>query len=273
MHCYNSSMPLRYATLLTVAIALFPLSSHAAAGFAPQSLFVSKESPAAGEEILIHATVFNSESKSVNGSVEFAVDGDPIGSQEFELATGEAKIISTKWKATSGEHQFNAYIDGTPEIKLTTSSSVKVTVRDEPVSQVQQLAGALSGGISSVIASSSPAVQSVANTIYAKTESWREAGLAYLSDALKDATTSPAIIARSSGATSTVSQGAVLGTSTVPKGAEPSDSSLFSGVRSATLGFLRVIFGTAAFFYPFFAILFFILLYVAKRTLIRPHRP
>lgn len=265
-------MKLPFATLMITGVTLFPLLSHAAAGFAPQSLFVSKESPAAGEEILIHATVFNNESKSVNGSVEFAVDGDPVGAEEFELAAGEAKIISMKWKATSGEHQFNAYIDGSAEIKLTTSSSVKVTVRDEPVSQVQQLASALSGGISSVLASSSPAVQSVASNIYAKTESWREAGLAYLSDALKDATSSPAILSSSTGATSTESRGTILGTSTIAAGTESSESSLFSSTRNATVRFLQVIFGSAAFFYPFFAILFFILLYVAKRTLIRPHR-
>ncbi len=258
--------------LLCASFALFPTIGHAAAGFSAGSLFVSKESPAAGEEVLVYSTVFNNELKSIKGSVEFTVDGDPIGTQEFELAAGEAKILSVPWKATKGEHQFNAYIDGSAEIKLTTSSSIKVSVSDAPRSAIQQYANALSGGLSSVLASSSPAVQSVATNIYAKTESWRAAGHSYLSDALKDATSSPAVIPNSSLATSSTTQGAVLGTSTIVTSGEPAKDSLFASIWNSALGFLKMIFGTAAFFYPFFAILFLILLYVAKRVLVRPHR-
>lgn len=257
-----------YSLGILVLISFFPFISHAAAGFAPGSLILSKESAAAGESISIHAAIFNSESKAVSGSIEFTVDGDPVGSQVFELDAGEALIVSQPWKAAAGEHQFGAYIDGSSEIKLTTSSTLKVTVADQPKSQVQEIANVITNSVTTLLGSSSPAVQNIASNIYATTESWREAGLAYLNENLKDATSSPAL-AGSATNTAPIS-GQILGTSTLRT--ESPTISIFDRAWGAILAFLLVIFGTAAFFYPFLALLFFILLYLAKKTLLRPHR-
>lgn len=190
--------------ILSVALPTHVLAS-AAAGFAPGSLWLSKTEAAAGETLKIFTVLYDSTDNAIEGDLVFIVDDDDLNTQHFKLDPGETQILSEPWVAIAGTHTFSAMIKNLSGISDNTSTvqsnTVKVVVLESAPSPIVQYTNVLN----TLIASSSPAVQSAAQTVIDTTENWRQTGADWLSEALySDQATTPASQARPE----------VLGTST-----------------------------------------------------------
>jgi hypothetical protein len=89
-----------------------------AAGFAKQSLFLSKSPVTEGETVLIHAVVSNDAATKFSGEVVFKDGESKIGSVTVAIAAGGANAVSLSWKPSAGSHMITA--------ELTTSSGTVV---------------------------------------------------------------------------------------------------------------------------------------------------
>src|SRR3989344_7118699 len=113
---------MRFVTILLGLLLITPLSAGAA-GFAKDSLFLSKSPVTEGETVFIHAVVANDNASAFTGNVVFSVqDGsasggkDSIGSVAVTLPPGGAQAVSVSWQPTGGSHKVTAELtagDGT----------------------------------------------------------------------------------------------------------------------------------------------------------------
>ena len=211
---YNQKMR-QYAVAMACVVSLLPFAAFAAAGnlpagFAPGSLWLSKTEATSGDALKIYTVVYDSSVSPIEGDVVFNVDAKAIDTQHFKLAAGETQILSSGWTAAAGTHTFGASLKNISGVSDAVSNaetnSVSVTVAEAAPSPLTQY----SNVVTNIIASSSPTVQNIAQTIFNTTEDWRQAGSDYLSKALYTDQT-PATGARTPG---TSSKPEVLGTST-----------------------------------------------------------
>lgn len=256
-----------FFALFTLAFPLF--ASAADAGFAPGALWLSSSSAHAGDSITIYTVVYDSTNAALEGDVAFTMDSSSLGSQHFKLNAGASQIVSISWNAVEGSHTFGASIEnaaGVEGVASTRTNTVSIAVAKPAPTVVEQYLSQAN----TAIGSTSPALGSVLSAVASTTENWRAQGADFLQKALYS---DQAKVSQSSTATSTApAKGAVLGAETYkePTTAASRPAGFFAQVKHLFLTILLWIFRSAYLFYPFFALVVFILLYIAKRTLSRP---
>jgi len=236
-------------TLLTPSLAF-------AAGFAKESLFLSKSPVTEGDTVFIHAIVANDSATSFAGEVIFE-DGDTkIGTIAVSIAAGGAETASLSWSPAVGTHPVVAELtakDGTVVEKL----SATFTIQAKPKS-AEETAPASSTDVQSsdtvkeAIAGISPGLADTLQPAFATIDSLRQKGADALDKGIAWAKTPEGEIAGSS----TGIGGTVLG--------------VVKTFSTYVMELLRFILNNAGIFYPALAIAF---LYVLWRTFKRFRRP
>ncbi len=161
---------------LAIAFLFFLLPSAVfAAGFAKQSLFLSRSPVTEGETVLIHAVVANDATAKFSGSLNLTEAGTNIGSVPVSLAVGESTVVSVSWKPASGSHTVLAELKaGTDVIE---SQSATFTIAAKPVPATPQAAAPVesSANIQQGIASFSPAAASTTAPLFTLVDGGRAA--------------------------------------------------------------------------------------------------
>lgn len=90
----------------------FIYASAAKIGFVNNNIWLSKEKPLVNDSVKIYSIIINSDEKDIEGDILFYDNDIAIGNKiHFVLvAGGTSRIISTDWRAVSGNHQFKAMI-------------------------------------------------------------------------------------------------------------------------------------------------------------------
>src|SRR3989344_6188606 len=98
--------------LPTVVFGVYPEVARGA-GFAKQSLFLSKSSVTEGDTVLVHAVVSNDTTTKFTGTLIFKDSDATIGNVPVSLDSGEANTFSVSWKPTAGNHTVEANLEDT----------------------------------------------------------------------------------------------------------------------------------------------------------------
>src|SRR5512146_3275976 len=91
-----------------LALLLLSPALTLAAGFAPQSIFLSKRPVGEGDTVRIYAIVSNPSGAQFSGIVNSSEGTDDIGSVSVTLAAGATQTASVLWKPTAGSHTVTA---------------------------------------------------------------------------------------------------------------------------------------------------------------------
>lgn len=231
------------------------------AGFAPGPVWVSKHAPVSGEKIYIYAAIYNASETPIEGSITFSVDGTSVGSVPFALDDGETIIKSVPWTATEGSHAVDAVVGTAIEKQSKQATSISnqatgvVTISvaaslPQPVT-IEHIDSA-SAAVSTALASSSPIVAGIANTVISTTESIRTAGETLLTEA-------------SAGTILPSNKGQVLG-------AEIENAPAENGLKATVARALLPIFTYPAIFYPLFFLILLVAFWIAAKRLRNPKR-
>ncbi len=153
------------------------------AGFAKQSLFLSKSSVVEGDTVLIHSSVSNDTTTKFAGTLVLKDSATVIGNVPVALAPGEAGTLSVSWKPSAGSHAGVAQLqakDGTvveEESAVFTIAAKPVPVEKPSAFKENQPAAIVesSAGIQEGISRLSPAVAQGAQPVFAAIDSARSA--------------------------------------------------------------------------------------------------
>ncbi len=108
-----------------------------AAGFAKQSLFLSKTPVQEGETVIIHAVVANDATTKFDGSVVFKDGETKIGSVAASIAPGGANAVSVSWKPAAGSHTITAELtSSTGAVVEKESGTFDIAAKPKPVTTV-----------------------------------------------------------------------------------------------------------------------------------------
>lgn len=244
-----------YIRALTVLLLITPLFTHAA-GFAKDSLFLSKTPVTEGETVFIHAVVANEGQTSFEGQVVFKDSDTDLGAVSVEIQPGGAQAVSVSWKPTSGSHHVTAELRGAGSGNGESTGATFV-IQAKPVAKESEGGSVESSAkIHEVVASISPQAAAAATPVFAAFDSLREKGVAAL--AQSEAWTNDKL----------APSGEVAGEHT--KGL----AAMAMGFVAALLGYLfkllTFILSSAGIFYPVAAFAF---LYILWRTFKRIRRP
>ncbi len=131
---------MKFGSAIFAFLLLFP-SLAFGAGFAKQSLFLSKTPVTEGETVLVHAVVQNDSSVQFVGVLVFSAQEGTgsklkIGEVAVTMAAGGAQAASVSWKPSAGEYTVTAALtlkDGT----ITDSQSAHFTInkKSEPAAE------------------------------------------------------------------------------------------------------------------------------------------
>ena len=246
--------------LVFVAFLTCPFLVHAAtvpAGFAPGTLWLSRSTATAGDTITIYTVVYDGASAPIEGDVIFNIDDVSLGKQHFKLAAGASQIVSQPWSAKSGAHTFSAAIQnvtGVSGIASTKTNTAEITVLAPTPTALDQV----QNSVANIVASSSPAVQNIAQKVFATTEDVRAKGASWLSDQLFDD--------QSIASSTTAHNGQVLGAETykAPPSAPPAGASIFAQVKFWVVRVLLYIFQLKWIFYVMLMVVIYILFKVIQ---------
>ena len=239
-----------------------------AAGFAKESLFLSQTKVTAGSSVIIYAPLQNQAEEAFTGKVLFTENDTQVGSVSVSLNVGEARIVSVSWTpATEGTRKLSATLqknDGATLDSLSGSFSVlpkpKVTAAPQQAAAIES-----SKGIQDNIEKIAPPVAVYVAPGFAAIDSVRNAAADVLDSQL--ASTKQDLGLESP------TPGAVLAASQIRNaGQNPVEALLYflKVIYLYILTILRFIIGSAAVFYPIFAIG---LLWVLWKTFRRFRRP
>lgn len=260
--------------VLAALLVLLPLSVSAA-GFAKESLFLSKTPVTEGEVVLIHAVVANENATKFTGEVIFKDAGIKIGTVSVTIAAGGAQAVSVSWKPSAGSHTVVAALTQTDGTIVEQESAV-FTIAEKPkpptkptiVATTSQPATTVesSQNIKNSIGQYSPALASTSAPVFSAIDSVRTSAADALDRGIAWAK------AKTSGTSPTGGRGEVLGTSTeaTAGGLIGTMWSVIGGIAVFVLSALRFIVGSAGIFYPVFAILFFFILWKTFKRFRRP---
>ena len=81
------------------------------AGFAPETVWFSKEPFFDGEEVKIYTALYNSREEHLSGNIVFRNGSEKIGETPFSLQSGSAQNVWTAWTAKGGEVVISAEIE------------------------------------------------------------------------------------------------------------------------------------------------------------------
>ena len=250
------------------------------AGFAPGTLWLSKESAQVGETLTVSTVLYDASDQPISGTLFFLVNGAALTQIPFTENPGESRIFQASWKASAGEHTFTARVTGTNSVALAlaTSTAAHLSViapvsfaQGTPVSVPDATKNALTAF---GIASSSPALAHVAVAAASSSEGVRTAVVGALSNALGISTSTPAGKIGSDTSTTT---GNVLGAQ-IERADDSARSkttphqSWYTALWRGALGTLLTIARSAALWYPFLAIVIFALLFLLFKRLRHPKK-
>lgn len=234
------------------------------AGFAPGPVWVSKHAPVSGEKVFLYAAIYNASETPIEGSITFSVDGTSVGSVPFALDDGETSIKSVSWTATEGSHTVDAVVGTAIEKQSKQATSVRSHTTGEvtisvappaPQSVAVEHIDSASAAVSTVLASSSPIVASIANTVISATESIRTTGETLLTKA-------------STEARAPTNKGQVLSAEI-----EHADTtSAKNGLKATIARTLLPIFTYPALFYPLFFLILLVAFWAVAKRLRSPKR-
>jgi hypothetical protein len=154
---------------------LLPISLFAA-GFAKQSLFLSKPSVTEGETVLIHAVISNEAGAKFTGELVFKDGESKIGTAPVSLGAGEAQTASVSWRPSAGTHAVTAELMNGAEITEKQSASFVVAPKPNPTaSAASQSASTIqsSQGIQQKIADLSPQAAQASAPLFTLIDSGR----------------------------------------------------------------------------------------------------
>ncbi len=242
------------------------------AGFAKQSLFLSKSSVTEGETVLIHAVVNNDATEKFAGSLIFSDNSSRnIGSVPVSLAAGESSVVSVSWKPAAGSHTVVAELKAGAETIEKQSATFVIAEKPKPAvtadSNAAQYAAAVesSAAIQKQIDSLSPQAASATAPVFTLLDGARSAAADVLDTQIANTKTK---LGAGAG-----NPGEVLGASDVQQaGSNPSGAFWYIAqtLYLYLLTILRFIVGSAGVFYPVLAIIFLFVLWKIFRRFRRP---
>jgi hypothetical protein len=246
----------RFLFLAILLLPTFSLAQTIDAGFPSQSIWVSQSTVVAGENLEIFTALYNGNTSTLKGAVTFTVDGEPVGTKEFELAGGTSNIVSLQWKAVTGEHEIAAMIeDASATLSQQKTTAVVVTVEDPPPPLANATA-AVSQVIADTARTATPIIESSINSAYQFTEALR---LDAISNLEKVVTSVPKSTVVGTSASNAVGFSAV----------EPSAPSAVSRITQVAVAAALVTLQSRALFYPLLILALFALLYLLFRWAFR----
>ena len=249
-----------FRSILLGLLLITPLAAGAA-GFAKESLFLSKSPVTEGETVFIHAIVTNDSSAAFAGEVVFK-DGDVrIGAVAVTLPPGGAEATSVSWQPAKGSHSVTAELtagDGT----VVESASATFVIEERPEADTEEEAAAStsvesSKGIQETIAGISPQAASAAAPVFGTIDSLREKGVRALETGEAWAKTK-------------AGQGEVAGESSETSGIAGTVMGLVATLLLYLFSALKWLLNNAGIFYPVLAIAFFYFLWRLYKRMRRP---
>ncbi len=172
---------MHFIRLALVGALLLP-SLASAAGFAKQSIFLSKSPVTEGESVLIHTVVQNDGTAAFDGSlVVFAqtgsADKQKVGTVAVSIAPQGANTVSVSWKPAAGSYDVTAELtqkDGT----VVESESARFTINERPKPASEGVATSSgevqsSAPVEDMVAKYVPALTGVSGPIFTNIDTWR----------------------------------------------------------------------------------------------------
>ena len=257
---------LGFLLLSSVIAAGYPAIAMGA-GFAKQSIFLSKPSAAEGDTVLIHTVVQNHSAAKFSGILVMRDGDSKVGSVPVALDVGEAQAVSVSWKPSAGRHDIVAELrDAGGAVVGDESESFSIGAKPQPEAKTPPNASSSaaaavesSADIQGKIGDLSPAASGALAPVFRLVDGSR-AAIADVLDA-QIAKTKPRLAPL---------PGVVAGTSTIAAPEQASWlSSIFNTAYYYVLTVLRFVIGSAGAFYPILAFVFF---YILWRTFKRFRR-
>lgn len=246
-----------------LSILLLPSFAYAA-GFAKQTIFLSKDSVTEGDVVLVHAIVSNEASATFVGKLEIVEKGSSIGTVPVSLKTGEASVVSVSWKPAAGSHTLTAQLmDSANTVIEKESGTFAVAAKpktDEivlPAKPTQTELIQSSADIQQKIAEFSPQAASTTAPMFSTIDSVRAQAAQTLD---KGVSWSKKQIGQSGANNSGVILGAEI-EKTLPQKATSTLWMIFATLALYVLSIGRYIISTPGAFYPIFALLFLYILW------------
>lgn len=259
---------LKFMRPLGIAVLLFLLPCAAfAAGFAKQSLFLSKSAVTEGDTVLIHAVVDNDAAAKFSGTLFLTEGSTSIGSVPVSLAAGESSVVSVSWKPLAGSHTITATLkDASSTVVEQTTGTFDIAAPPQTASSSQAAAAVESSdAIQQDIGNVSPPVESTVKPVFTLIDGARSAAAGVLDTQLAATKQN---LGPDAGA-----PGEVLGAEATQNAASNPGSAFWYILQTLyfyLLTVLRFIVGSAGIFYPLVAIIF---LYFMWRMFRRFRRP
>src|SRR6185369_15427299 len=260
-------------TFFVLALLLLPTFAFAA-GFAKQSLFLSKTPVQEGETVLIHAVVANEATAKFDGTVVFKDGETKIGSVAVSIAQGGASAVSLSWKPAAGSHSITAELTSGAGVVVEKQSAIfAIAAKPKPVetSVFSTLASSSPAAVESSqdiqnkIGSFSPTAENVSKPAFNFFDGLRATAADFIDSQLASTKTKLA---------STPKSGIVAGESTTsdPKIQNPWGTALtvLYTIYIYVLTILRFLIGNAGVFYPLLAAIFIYFLWRTYRRFRRP---
>ncbi len=238
------------------------------AGFAKQSLFLSRQSVTEGETVQLHAVLANEAAAAFTGQILFNDSGTKIGAVPVTLASGEGTVVSVSWKPLAGSHPITAELtDSGGAVVETLKETFTIAAKPKPVSSGGSGAAVIgsSQGIQSGIGNVSPEVAGVMAPVFTLVDGARSS-IADVLDA--QLTGTKAAIGPSAG-----NPGQVLSAEATKNAASNPMGALWFILQTLyfyLLTILRFIVGSAGVFYPLVAVAFLYFLWRMFRRFRRP---
>ena len=249
------------SVLIAFLLLLLPYSASAA-GFAKESLFLSKTPVTEGDTVLIHAVVANETTVKFDGEVVFLDAEVKIGAVAVTIAPGGANAVSVSWKPTSGSHTVTAKLtDKAGAVAEQESATFKIAEKPKPASPStpsSQSGVDSSDSIQNAIGNISPTAENLASPAFVALDSGRRSAAALLDKGIAWAKKQ------------TAPKGAVLGAQDEKKGIFETALFFVGMVVLYALSLLKYVVGNAGIFYPVFVLIFF---YILWRLYKRSRRP
>jgi hypothetical protein len=245
------------------------------AGFAKQSLFLSKSPVTEGESVLIHTVVQNDAAATFGGNlVVFAqkdgADKEKIGTVAVSIAPQGANTVSVSWKPAAGSYAVTAELtqnDGT----VVESESARFTINEKPkpASASDDITSSIdaqvqsSADVQAMIANFVPGISGISEPFFNSIDSLRVKAGGLLDSGIAWGKTQ----------TGSKKPGEVLGASTqntTPEGLLGTGSYLAGLIAVYFFSVLKWMVANTGVFYPIIAIAF---LYALWRIFARMRRP
>ncbi len=156
--------------LLLLVLVLLPGTAFGA-GFAKQSLFLSKTPVVEGETVLVHAVVQNDSTQKFDGSLVFFAtlsgkEKGKIGSTVVSIAPGGANTVSVSWTPSAGSYTLAAELTA-KDATVVETQSANFTIDKKPAASSQanfvdqNMAVESSADVQAMLAKFSPTVADI----------------------------------------------------------------------------------------------------------------